>query len=50
MMIRLQGLPEEIRKSIEEIKKRFDVMFVSREYKNRNSLDVRVYIEAELKK
>ncbi|WP_411680444.1 DUF3970 family protein [Clostridium thailandense] len=48
--VRLEGLPEEIAKYIEDFKRRNEVLQESKPYKNRNSKYVRVYLDIENKK
>lgn len=45
MKIRLMGSPQEVESGIQRIKEIFPVISISREYPNRNSADVRVYME-----
>ncbi len=45
MKIRLMGSPQEVEPGIQRIKEIFPVISISREYPNRNSADVRVYME-----
>lgn len=44
MKIRLMGSPQEVESGIQRIKEIFPVISISREYPNRNSADVRVYM------
>lgn len=46
--IRLQALPDEIDKFIEDFKEKYEVLSVSDKYENRNSKFVRVYVEVKL--
>lgn len=46
MKIRLMGSPQEVESGIQRIKEIFPVISISREYPNRNSADVRVYMES----
>ena len=43
--LRLTGTREDVDAALEKIKKTFDVLMVSRDYKNSNSRYVRVYLE-----
>lgn len=43
--LRLTGTREDVDGAVEKIKKTFDVLMVSRDYKNSNSCYVRVYLE-----
>lgn len=45
MKISLMGSPQEVESGIQRIKEIFPVISISREYPNRNSADVRVYME-----
>ena len=45
MKIRLMESPQEVESGIQRIKEIFPVISISREYPNRNSADVRVYME-----
>lgn len=47
--IRLQGLPEDVKKAKEALQQSFQVLYESGSYPNRNSQYVRVYIEAQIK-
>lgn len=48
--IRLQGLSEDIQKTLKDLEKTFDVLAISGKYANRNSQYVRVYVEVKNKK
>lgn len=43
--MQLMGSPQEVESGIQRIKEIFPVISISREYPNRNSADVRVYME-----
>lgn len=43
--LRITGTREDVNSALEKIKKTFDVLMVSRDYKNSNSQYVRVYLE-----
>ncbi|MEH6948801.1 DUF3970 family protein [Bacillus sp. JJ634] len=45
--IRLEGTSIEVQKAIEELQKKFQVLSVSKSYKNRNSSDIRVYLNIQ---
>lgn len=50
LKIRLEGFSEEVKAASEELKEIFNVVQISKEYKNRGqSAFVRVYISAERK-
>lgn len=49
MKIRLTGEVAELEQAIEKIKAIFDVIDVSKLYKNRNSLEYRIYITVKEK-
>jgi hypothetical protein len=42
--VRLQGLPDEIERFVDDFKLNYEVLEVSDPYKNRNSEFVRVYV------
>lgn len=50
MKIRIMGKPEEIKEAVKELEKMFDIISVSNPYANRNSIECRVYVEAEIRK
>lgn len=50
LKVRLQGTKEDIYKAIAKLKKEFEIISESTEYKNRNSIHYRVYLELEIKK
>lgn len=45
MKIRLMGSPQEVELGIQRIREIFPVINISKEYSNRNSADVRVYMD-----
>lgn len=45
--IRIMALPKKIDKIVEVLEKEFEVISVSKPYENRNSKEVRVYVEIE---
>ena len=47
MKIRLTGTMEELEQAVEKLKTAFDVVSVSAPYKNRNSMEYRVYVEVK---
>lgn len=47
--LRLECKPEDIEKTVKSLEKEFDIISVSKPYKNRNSILVRVYVEADHK-
>ena len=49
MKIRIMGKLEEIKAAVEDLEKVFDIISVSNPYANRNSIEYRVYVEAEVK-
>ena len=44
MKIRIEGKPDEVAAAVEKIKEVFQVDTVSKPYKNRNSDDIRIYV------
>ena len=50
LKIRIEGLPQEVKTAAIELRKVYDVLSASKEYPNRNSEYVRVYVDIELKK
>lgn len=48
--VKLTGLPIEIEKATEVLKETFDVLDITKDYKNRNSPYVRLYADVEVKR
>lgn len=45
MDIRITALPSKVKGIIEALEKQFEIISVSKEYENRNSKEVRVYVK-----
>lgn len=45
--VRVQGLPAEVEKYIDDFREQYEVLDVSTQYENKNSEYVRVYLELE---